>query len=231
MFEESSTSSARTQTARLSLLVLKGSSFRLLAPSIAWIQRFRSPIGATSVPVIHRTSRAPQEPRPVLGELSIIGWNSDVPLSGDLALMAALYQLRELLTDDLPEVATKALVDGLDSPSLRQLAGATTNNAFELEELLRRSLDELGLGPATEETARQVLARHRAEQIVRGEIDPPTGAGRMWRTFLPDYPDAVMPFLQLEDMYHDVFHAKERDRIAAEIIEEAKKYLNHPSTS
>lgn len=154
-----------------------------------------------------------------------MGFLSDVPISGDIALMAALHTLGQLLTDDLPEAATQALVAGKDSPSLRRLAGSTSQNAFELEDLLQRSLEELGLPPATEEEALRALARYRAEQIVRGEIQPARGAGLIWRLFIPEYPEDVIQFVQLEEMHDDPYHQNEKKKLAAEIVEEAKRYL------
>lgn len=139
--------------------------------------------------------------------------------------MAALHALGQVTTDDLPEAATQALVAGLDSPSLRVLAGTTSKNAFELEELLERSLLELGLSCATEEEARRAVARYRAQQIVRGEIAPAMGAGLIWRLFR-DYPPDVVQFLQLEDMYGDPYYAKKKRRIAKEIVKEARRYLD-----
>lgn len=139
--------------------------------------------------------------------------------------MAALHGLGELLTEDLPEAGARALAAGKDSPSLRRLAGSTSRNAFELEDLLQRSLEELGLAPATREQALRAIARYRAEQIVRGEIDPARGAGRIWRLFIPEYPGDVMQFLQLQEMHDDPCHAKERKNVAAEIVDEARRYL------
>jgi ribonuclease D len=139
--------------------------------------------------------------------------------------MAALHTLGKLLTEDLPEAGTQALVEGKDSPSLRQLAGSTSTNAFELEELLQRSLEELGLPPATKQEALRAMARYRAEQIVRGEIEPARGAGLIWRLFTPEYPEDVTQFLQLEEMHDDPYHRRNKKKLAAEIIKEAKRYL------
>lgn len=151
--------------------------------------------------------------------------HSDIPLTGDFGLMAALHSLGKLATEDLPKAATQALVADLDSPSLRILAGTTSKNAFELEDLLERSLDELGLARSTREQALRAMARYRAEQIVRGEIDPARGAGLIWRLFTPDYPEDVTQFLQLEEMHDDPFHAKKKRKLATEIVKEARRYL------
>ncbi|HEX2295401.1 MAG TPA: hypothetical protein VHN37_08845 [Actinomycetota bacterium] len=149
---------------------------------------------------------------------------SGIPLSGDLALTAALHSLGKVLTDDLPAAAAEALAAGADTPSLRRLAGATTSNAFELEELLGRALGELGIHAVTRERALTAVARHRAQQIVDGEIGPVEGAGMIWRLF-DDYPAIVMPFLSLEDMHGYETRPRARRRIEAEIVEEAKSYL------
>ena len=151
--------------------------------------------------------------------------HSGPPITGDIALMAALHRLDRLSTDELPEAAAQALAAGRDSPSLRRLAGYVGHNPFELEDLLQRALAELGLRPDTEQRALEWLARYRAEQIVKGELDPVRGAGMIWRLF-DDYPPHVMPFLQLEDEYEDPWLRKQRRRIRRDIVAEAKRFLD-----
>ena len=151
-------------------------------------------------------------------------WNSDYPLTGNLELAAALHSLHEILTDDLPLVATKALEEGLDSPSLRMLAGTTTSSGFEIDELLTRTLSELGLRPMNPQRAQRVLARFRARQIVDGKVDPVVGAENVYRTYLPEYPDETIEFLRLSD--EASYDPQNRREVELKIIEEARRYLH-----
>jgi hypothetical protein len=69
---------------------------------------------------------------------------------------------------DAPDWAVDQLVQGRDTPHLRQLAGATgTENAFELEELVDRALRELGLNIPSPERA--VLAY--SQELARDYLD------------------------------------------------------------
>ncbi|WP_433286096.1 hypothetical protein [Micromonospora sp. CA-244673] len=51
----------------------------------------------------------------------------------------------DLAGEELPMVAAQALAEGLDSPSLRELAGLSRGDYREARELLGPVLDELGL--------------------------------------------------------------------------------------
>jgi hypothetical protein len=50
-----------------------------------------------------------------------------------------------LASEDLPDVATEALLRGLDSPALRILAGQSRDDVRDSADLFRVALDELGI--------------------------------------------------------------------------------------
>ncbi|MFD4323385.1 hypothetical protein ACFWQC_02040 [Nocardioides sp. NPDC058538] len=78
----------------------------------------------------------------------------------------------------LIDTAVNALVVGLDSPHLRELAGADRDASWgELDNLILRIVDELGMPQPTEERALRLDLRRRAAQVLAGEIEPIDLAG------------------------------------------------------
>lgn len=80
------------------------------------------------------------------------------------------------LTVTAPDLATDALVRGVDSPSLRQLAGARADDGWVCDQLFRDTLDELGIITPDERTARRLLIRSVELDVVRGDLAPILGA-------------------------------------------------------
>ena len=77
----------------------------------------------------------------------------------------------------LPAVAEQGLQEGLDTPSLRILAGLDENaNPFELEDYLHRSLRELNYSILSKKQAINTGLEYYARQIKEGSIDPIEGA-------------------------------------------------------
>ncbi|MEU4097039.1 hypothetical protein [Streptomyces sp. NPDC026673] len=75
--------------------------------------------------------------------------------------------------EDLPMLAAHALVDGDDSPALRELAGLSRrDDADVIRELYRRALSELGIPVPDEETAGRRVLLDRARALVQGESTP-----------------------------------------------------------
>jgi hypothetical protein len=87
------------------------------------------------------------------------------------------------VSEDLPALATDALVEGLDTPTLRILAGepSTSFAAFDNRDLFRKVLQELGREPFSREDALWELTRFRCWQILQGLVTPIDGAGRIER--------------------------------------------------
>lgn len=84
---------------------------------------------------------------------------------------------------DVIRIACNALVDGLDSPSLRDLAGASVHDSVpEIRELVTKSLEELGipypgpLPPGFVMTARGIERRPEID-ILRLAVTPETAPG------------------------------------------------------
>jgi hypothetical protein len=82
----------------------------------------------------------------------------------------------------VPDIATEALVSGLDSPALRQLAGLIRPVYSDVESLLERAAVETGTFPVGEEVVGRRLsdnwlqnaipvAKHIALRMRGGELD------------------------------------------------------------
>ena len=102
-----------------------------------------------------------------------------MPISA-LDLARARFALGTLMSADLPVLATTLLAGGVDSPSLRTLAGVTRPTMSECAPLFERVMQESGLPPLEKQQAVRVLVRHYAEAIVSGEIEPYQGAREIW---------------------------------------------------
>ncbi|MFE9628414.1 hypothetical protein [Streptomyces sp. NPDC006527] len=84
---------------------------------------------------------------------------------------------------ELPMLAAHALVDGLDSPSLRELAGLPRrSDETEIRELYFQALHELGISLPDEETAGRYLLVSLAFGLAKGELSPKDVADRLSMT-------------------------------------------------
>ena len=70
--------------------------------------------------------------------------------------------------EDLPDLATEALVGVVDSPSLRELAGTSPRDYQEARDLFRSAMSELGVAVPTEEEALWRCVRHWARDMLDG---------------------------------------------------------------
>ena len=89
----------------------------------------------------------------------------------------AKYVLQEIPAEELPSVGMEALEAGLDSPSLRQLAGAARDNFNENGRLFMAVVKELGISVPSEAEAGMVKARWLAGLALDGTL-PPYDAAR-----------------------------------------------------
>ncbi|SCL22384.1 hypothetical protein GA0074692_1384 [Micromonospora pallida] len=133
--------------------------------------------------------------------------------------------LGEVASEKLPLIAAQALADGLDSPSLRELAGLSHEEHREARELLDQVIDELGLpGLPDEDQAIWETVWSYARRIVSGAIPPVDGAhaiacyagGLM-------YPESLVRFAFLADLWED--GAARRAPLEQDIVREAAVML------
>ena len=147
---------------------------------------------------------------------------------GDIAVAFILWQCGVITSEHMVEAATQALVDGLDSPSLRELAGVRVDDApYEAPDLCARALEELGLTPADEHEARKALARSIARRIIDGEVDEFQDAGQLWRVFMTAarYPEFAGSLIGLEDEWEGGW-GRDRGELRREVRTVAREILD-----
>lgn len=155
-------------------------------------------------------------------------------------------------TTSLYRAAEQALVEGLDSPTLRILAGMDDNtNIFEIKSTFKRVLHELNQHLPDHVTAANTLVKHFMKKIVNQQLDPIDGmriivGDIMAKTAYPyPAPDKGsfydnQVFMNLYGLYYtyddelDIYDGQREDKLAeikTAIISEAKEYLEQqPST-
>lgn len=108
------------------------------------------------------------------------------------------------------DAAAQALADGLDSPTLRILAGAPRRAADEeASELAPRVFEELGLPIAARLSPEAIVdcARQRALRFLRGEDSARALAQDLWRMYVAaGYPDDLVEFAGLDEWYDMIEH-------------------------
>lgn len=110
----------------------------------------------------------------------------------------------------LVDAAAQALVDGLDSPTLRLLAGAPAATADEeASDLAHSVFEELGLAIATRLSSSAIVerARQRARRFLQGDDTARELARDLWRMHVAaGYPDELADFAGLDDWYDMIEH-------------------------
>lgn len=134
---------------------------------------------------------------------------------------------RRVWPEGLIRLGLDSLLTGVDTPSLRLLAGLGRNEEHEARDLFGAVLDELGLTadiPETQIDALWSLTRLAAAAIVNGNIDPVKGADRIWQDFAKplEYPPELMPFVSaVVDAYNPDLSSRTRDQITSDIYQAA----------
>jgi hypothetical protein len=142
-----------------------------------------------------------------------------------LQLAALRLVIGEQPSEDLPGLATDALVRGLDSPSLRELAGAPSWDVSESQDLFLRALDELGINRPDEQGALWEMVRDVAIQITTGKLEPYAGARWIWWHAYDrvELEGDLRIFVGLASAWED--HPSSRPQLGSEIVEEARLLL------
>lgn len=97
-----------------------------------------------------------------------------------LRLIAAKLVLGEQPTEELPRLATDALIRGLDSPDLCAVAGANPRDVRDARDAFVSALQELGIELPDEQQALWTVARDMMQQILDGTVEPVVGAEWIW---------------------------------------------------
>lgn len=131
----------------------------------------------------------------------------------------------DLASEELPMIAAQALAEGLDGPSLRELAGLSRGEYREARELLDQVVDELGLPelPDEDQAVWEVVVSY-ARRLVSGVITPVDGAHAIaaYGGSL-GFPEPLATFAFLADLWED--NAAERGQLEQDMVREAEAML------
>ncbi|HVC78161.1 MAG TPA: hypothetical protein VND96_16745 [Candidatus Micrarchaeaceae archaeon] len=101
-------------------------------------------------------------------------------MAANLRLVAAKTMLDTAGADALTAEAARALQAGMDSPSIRRLAGMTGEESDEVRTVFGSALRELGIESPTPREAAMLVAAEVALRITQGLISPYDGAKEIW---------------------------------------------------
>ena len=122
-----------------------------------------------------------------------------------LADDATLWSVGEVTTAEVVSSACDALVAGLDSQALRELAGASANDSqYDIEDLLERVASDFNFVcyRRDSDAGRLAAARLLAARCVAGALPPRQLAGWMHERIKHGHPDPrVEALVSLEDQY------------------------------
>jgi hypothetical protein len=147
-----------------------------------------------------------------------------------LRFAAVLRQFDLLPSSDLPRLAMLALEAGLDSSSIRELAGELHPTWADSGPLFDLVLHDFGIVAPTQPEAAHALAHHYAEQIISGALTPYEGARNIWRRVANHFYDdrehwqRYSIFVGLASEWED--YAPGRRDYERQIRDEAAKLLN-----
>jgi hypothetical protein len=140
-------------------------------------------------------------------------------MAANLRLVAAQYMLDAVGTDAIASAATKALMEGIDSPSLRRLAGMTGADSDEVRTVFGAALHELQIESPTLRDAAMLVASEIALRITQRTISPYDGAKEIWHIWsgLPkENLRELDPFVYAASEWEE--RPKDRDKFAAGIV-------------
>lgn len=133
--------------------------------------------------------------------------------------------------DDLPMAAAHALTRGIDSPTLRELAGLPKGDSREAVDLFRQAMDEVGWPVPNESIARLHLMREAASHILAGKGDPEDLAHEIyWQACysgLPELRAVGDRFLELYAGWGATYHQAE-EAVAAMKAAAQSLLRDHP---
>ncbi len=145
--------------------------------------------------------------------------------TGNVRLMFLRDQVGLVPSEQYPDVAADLLVEGYDSPSLRELAGHLRNDPRGAADLWVQVREELGRPYEDDGDARRTLVRHWLQQIVAGVLEPYVGTnlilGNAWHEL--GQPTELSYLVVLRDDWDDM--PQSREDICNKIVVAAREVL------
>ena len=143
-------------------------------------------------------------------------------MAANFRLLAAKDLLGYVGAEAMPPAATRALLEGIDTPSVRQLAGMDGDASEDVRATFLAALRELGIELPSEREAALLLATEVAGRITQGTVSPYEGATEIWR--IVQSSDEHLP--ELDTFVYGASEWEERpnarDRFAAGIVAAAR---------
>lgn len=137
--------------------------------------------------------------------------------------------------DLLIEAALRALLEGVDSPSLVLLAGLGRSEESEAQDLFRATVSELDLAPslpAERRALRWELVRWWCQLILAGQLRPEVGGRLIWMHGWDelDYPASLQQVVGLVSEWEDWSPdwSVDREDYGRGIVDEAAALLAGP---
>jgi hypothetical protein len=153
--------------------------------------------------------------------------NFENPALEQLADAIALWRFNpDGRGQEIVDAAVDALVGGVDSPTLRELAGVPGNEPRSvLDELVDTTTAELGINSLPDPTGSTAF-RVMAHQAIAGRITARELTFWAYRYIGPEAEEFAQPFVHLSWLYEDVEIQKwSIDDVDRAVIAEAQAYL------
>jgi hypothetical protein len=137
---------------------------------------------------------------------------------------------RHTISQDLPQLATDALLAGWDTQSLRVLAGEHSSAyAFDLGDLFARALRELGRPVPSPARARWLFIQYLCWLVVTDQVSPLDGGKRLERIHHWEHPevDELAHISGLVDEWEGQW-GRGRPAVESELRRAAQELLERP---
>ncbi len=95
-------------------------------------------------------------------------------------MVVARWKLGTLVPERIPDIACRALEQGLDTPTLCVLAAMSEPTLRDIDGALQDLICELSLDDPNATVAGMSIAKQYAAQIMAGDLAPYDGACRIW---------------------------------------------------
>jgi hypothetical protein len=143
-----------------------------------------------------------------------------------LRFALARLTIGELGTEPLPDLAAEALARGIDSPSLRILAGTPRQDVREARALFVEAMSELGVSLPSEAERRRALVMFWAKEMVQGTLSPYDASRLIWWEGWEElgHPDDLTVFVGLASEWED--HPQYRVQYERDMLREAQALLD-----
>jgi len=150
----------------------------------------------------------------------------EVPLPDDPlspSILAARWLSHALYGEDMPAVAADLLERGLDSPSLRRLAGEmNVTHSGDVKPLVAAALRELGgTWPLSERDAKLIASRQVAREVIHGKRNPWQAASHLetviWSWGM-DAPDLAAIGGISDEVNWDAPHRRPLDKLESDLL-------------